>query len=166
MNNLQEKIEIIRAMDKGLTIQYSETDGEEDDWEDLETGELDFGMYEYRIKPNDNPDARFQIGDKLVDRRVEGQDSPLRFELTSIDDKMAKLDGCWDVPLDELYKHYTFVNDVLWYFETYDFSASTWRMITDRRFAICDISDKFKYDYDRGTLRPLYALGFALSKKR
>lgn len=37
MNNLQEKIEIIRAMEKGLTIQYSETDGEEDDWEDLKT---------------------------------------------------------------------------------------------------------------------------------
>lgn len=31
MNTLKEKIEILKAMDKGLTIQYSETDGEEDD---------------------------------------------------------------------------------------------------------------------------------------
>lgn len=47
MNNLQEKIEIIRAMEKGLTIQYSETDGEEDDWEDLKTTELDFDLSYY-----------------------------------------------------------------------------------------------------------------------
>ena len=38
MNTLQEKIEILKAMDKGLTIQYSETDGETDDWEDLLKG--------------------------------------------------------------------------------------------------------------------------------
>lgn len=31
MNNLQEKIKILQAMEKGLTIQYSETDGEEDE---------------------------------------------------------------------------------------------------------------------------------------
>lgn len=55
MNTLKEKIEILKAMDKGLTIQYSETDGETDDWEDLLTGELDFGIYEYRVKPNSEP---------------------------------------------------------------------------------------------------------------
>lgn len=33
MNTLQEKIEILKAMDKGLTIQYSETDGETDEWD-------------------------------------------------------------------------------------------------------------------------------------
>lgn len=33
MNTLKEKIEILKAMDKGLTIQYSETNGETDDWE-------------------------------------------------------------------------------------------------------------------------------------
>ena len=47
MNTLKEKIEILKAMNKGLTIQYSETDRETDDWEDLLTGELDFSMYEY-----------------------------------------------------------------------------------------------------------------------
>jgi len=76
MNTLQEKIEIIQAMDKGLTIQYSETDGETDDWEDMLTGELDFGMYEYRVKPNKNPDTTFQIGDKLVHIADEGKLEP------------------------------------------------------------------------------------------
>lgn len=76
MNNLQEKIDILRAMEKGLTIQYSETDGEEDDWEDLKTTELDFDLYTYRVKPNSksksNPDARFKVGDKLVRIADEG----------------------------------------------------------------------------------------------
>lgn len=62
MNTLQEKVAVLEAIDKGLSIQYSETDGETDDWEDLKTTELDFGMYEYRIKPNSkpksNPDAQ------------------------------------------------------------------------------------------------------------
>jgi len=41
MNTLKEKIKILEAMEKGSTIQYSETDGETDEWEDLKTSELD-----------------------------------------------------------------------------------------------------------------------------
>lgn len=86
MNILQEKIEILKAMDKGLTIQYSETDGETDDWEDLLTGELDFGMYEYRVKPKNNPDAMFKIGDKVVNVANEGEFNPPIFTVKGFDD--------------------------------------------------------------------------------
>ena len=50
MNTLQEKIEILKAMEKGLTIQYSETDGETDDWEDLLTGENTIWYFEFKLK--------------------------------------------------------------------------------------------------------------------
>ena len=64
MNTLQEKIAVLKAMEEGSTIQYSETDGEENDWEDLKTSELDFSYYTYRIKPNET--TKFKVGDNLV----------------------------------------------------------------------------------------------------
>lgn len=80
MNTMKEKITILEAMEKHIPIQYSETDGETDDWEDLKTSELDFDLYTYRVKPNSkpksNPDARFKIGDKLVRIADEGIFNP------------------------------------------------------------------------------------------
>lgn len=52
MNTLQEKIAVLEAMEKNIPIQYSETDGETDEWFDLKTSELDFDLYTYRVKPN------------------------------------------------------------------------------------------------------------------
>lgn len=65
MNTLKEKIAILEAMEKGLAIQYSETDGETDDWEDLKTSELDFALYTYRVNPNENFKNTFRLGDGL-----------------------------------------------------------------------------------------------------
>ena len=76
MNTIKEKIAVLKAMEKNIPIQYSETDGEEDGWEDLKTTELDFDLYTYRVKPNSkpksNPDARFKVEDKLVRIADEG----------------------------------------------------------------------------------------------
>ena len=121
MNNLQEKIEIIRAMDKGLTIQYSETDGEEDDWEDLLTGELDFDMYEYRVKPNSKPrtnsDARFSIGDQLVNIADEGKLNPLivtvRGFASNGDYQWEEIKGQTNV--EAIDANYLNINDVYWW---------------------------------------------------
>lgn len=52
-------------MDRGETIQYSETDGETDEWEDLKTSELDFALYTYRVNPNENFKNTFRLGDGL-----------------------------------------------------------------------------------------------------
>lgn len=117
MNNLQEKIEIIRAMDTGLTIQYSETDGEEDDWEDLLTGELDFGMYEYRVKPLTNPDAVFQIGDKLVRGFDEGEFNP---EIVTVKGFTINGDYLFEeddihTPVEAVDANYRNINDVYWW---------------------------------------------------
>ena len=86
MNNLQKKIEILQAMDKGLTIQYSETDGEKDDWKDLKTIELDFSLYTYRVKPRHNFNARFKVGDKIVNLADEGKVNPPIFTVKDFDD--------------------------------------------------------------------------------
>ena len=117
MNNLQEKIDILRAMEKGLTIQYSETDGEEDDWEDLLTGELDFGMYEYRVKPLTNPDAVFQIGDKLVRGFDEGEFNP---EIVTVKGFTSNGDYLFEgdaihTPVEAVDANYRNINDVYWW---------------------------------------------------
>nr|DAV20010.1 MAG TPA: hypothetical protein [Caudoviricetes sp.] len=121
MNNLQEKIEIIRAMEKGLTIQYSETDGEEDDWEDLKTTELDFDLYTYRVKPNSkpksNPDARFKVGDKLVRIADEGKLNPL---IVTIRDFASNGDYRWEeikgqTNIEAIDANYLNINDVCWW---------------------------------------------------
>lgn len=117
MNNLQEKIEIIRAMDKGSVIQYSETDGEEDDWEDLLTSELDFDLYTYRIKPNENPDALFQVGDKLVRGLDEGKLEP---EIVTVKDFTSNGDYLFEgdairTPTEAVDANYRNINDVYWW---------------------------------------------------
>nr|DAO88416.1 MAG TPA: hypothetical protein [Caudoviricetes sp.] len=117
MNNLQEKIEIIRAMDKGLTIQYSETDGEEDDWEDLKVSELDFALYTYRVKPLTNPDATFQAGDKLVRGLDEGKLEP---EIITVKGFTKNGDYLFEgdaihTPVEAVDANYRNINDVYWW---------------------------------------------------
>lgn len=86
MNTLQEKVAVLEAMDKGLTIQYSETDGETDDWEDLKTTELDFTLYTYRVKPSNHSSARFEVGDRIVNISDEGKFNPHIFTVKGFDD--------------------------------------------------------------------------------
>ena len=121
MNNLQEKIDILRAMEKGLTIQYSETDGEEDDWEDLKTTELDFELYTYRVKPNSklksNPDARFKIGDKLVRIADEGILNP---PIVTVRGFSTTGEYQWEevynrTPIEAIDANYLDINDVYWW---------------------------------------------------
>lgn len=121
MNTLKEKIEILKAMDKGLTIQYSETDGETDDWEDLLTGELDFGMYEYRVKPNskpkNNPNARFKIGDKIVNVANEGEFNP---PIVTVKGFSSTGEYQWEevynrTPIEAIDANYLNINDVYWW---------------------------------------------------
>lgn len=121
MNTLQEKIAILKAMEKGLTIQYSETDGETDDWEDLLTGELDFGMYKYRVKlknkPKSNPDARFKIGDKLVRIADKGIFNPpivtVRGFSTTGEYQLEEV--CDQTPIEAIDANYLNINDVYWW---------------------------------------------------
>ena len=118
MNNLQEKIDILRAMEKGLTIQYSETDGEEDDWEDLKTTELDFDLYTYRVnKPKSNPDARFKVGDKLVRIAVEGIFNP---SIVTVRGFSTTGEYQWEevynrTPIEAIDANYLNINDVYWW---------------------------------------------------
>ena len=127
MNTLQEKIAVLKAMEEGSTIQYSETDGEEDDWEDLLTGELDFGMYEYRVKPNENPDAIFQIGDKLVKGLDEGKLEP---EIVTVKGFTKNGDYLFEgdaihTPVEAVDANYRNINDVYW-----------WHVIQDRKSVV------------------------------
>ena len=117
MNTLQEKIEIVQAMEKGLTIQYSETDGEEGDWEDLLTSELDFSLYTYRVKSTVNPNASFQIGDKVVNKADEGQFNPQILTVRGFD---ADRDYIWEEVnhttwVDRVDTNYININDVYWW---------------------------------------------------
>ena len=161
MNNLQEKIEIIRAMDKGLTIQYSETDGEEDDWEDMLTGELDFGMYEYRVKPNKNPDTTFQIGDKLVHIADEGKLEP---EIVTVKGFTKNGDYLFEgdaihTPVEAVDANYRNINDVYW-----------WHVIHYKkqdRYTLAPTMLKLREvkGWANEVYEPMFSMGFRISRK-
>ena len=160
MNTLKEKIEILEAMERGEVIQFSETDGEvEEDWEDLKTSELDFELYTYRVKPN----SRLEVGNKIVLISDEGA-TPDVFELTRLDDGKAMVDGYIECSLKELYECYISVENVLWYFETYDYVTKKWKLITSSRFTIKEADGLFAISHNIAKWRPLYPLGFALKE--
>lgn len=175
MNTLQEKIEILKAMDKGLTIQYSETDGETDDWEDLETGELDFGMYEYRVKPKSkpksNPDARFKIGDVLVRRSDEGK--PIKdnenylftIEEADQDAGLYFLSNGQALDMETAHSDYldAFGSKVLWYWEIK--TDGDWSMPTATRKTFQEVIELTSNDNKPVTQRrALYSLGFEIKE--
>nr|DAX64762.1 MAG TPA: hypothetical protein [Caudoviricetes sp.] len=160
MNTLQERIEIVQAMEKGLTIQYSETDGEEGDWEDLLTGELDFGMYEYRVKPNENPDANFQIGDKLVRGFDEGKLEP---EIVTVKGFTSYGDYLFEgeaihTPVEAVDANYRSIKEVYW-----------WHIIHYKkqdRYALAPTMMKLGEIKDRAneTYEPMFSMGFRIPR--
>jgi len=165
MNTLKEKIEILKAMDKGLTIQYSETDGETDDWEDLLTGELDFSMYEYRVKPNskpkNNPDARFKIGDKVVNGANEGEFNP---PIVTVKDFSSTGEYQWEevfnrTPIEAIDANYLNINDVYW-----------WHVIhyhKEDRYTLAPTMMKLGEvkGWANETYSPMFEMGFRISRK-
>lgn len=155
---LEEKIEVIKAYAEGKAVEVY--DKYSNEWFAKEHNAWDFDVYKYRIKPDET--TKFKVGDKLVDKGADGEENPIRFELTSIVDGIVKLDDCWDCSLEELYERYISVEDVLWYFEIYDYGNKTWRLLTDRRFTIREANDLFASSHDTSKWRPMYSLGFAL----
>lgn len=169
MNTLQEKIEILKAMDKGLTIQYSETDGETDDWEDLLTGELDFGMYKYRVKPNSkpnskpksNPDAVFKIGDKIVNVANEGEFNP---PIVTVKGFSSTGEYQWEevynrTPIEVIDANYLNINDVYW-----------WHVIhyhKEDRYTLAPTMMKLGEvkGWANETYSPMFEMGFRISRK-
>lgn len=165
MNNLQEKIEIIRAMEKGLTIQYSETDGEEDDWEDLKTTELDFDLYTYRVKPNSksksNPDARFKVGDKLVRIADEGILNP---PIVTVRGFSTTGEYQWEevynrTPIEAIDVNYMNINEVYW-----------WHIIhykKEDRYTLAPTMMKLGEvkGWANEVYEPMFSMGFRISRK-
>lgn len=117
MNTLQEKVAILESIDKGLPIQYSEPDGETDDWEDLKTTELDFTLYAYRIKPSNHSSARFKVGDRVVNISDEGKFNPHIFTVKGFDNMGSYL---WEEtynrsPIDVTDANCKHINEVYWW---------------------------------------------------
>lgn len=159
MNTTSEMIEIIKAYDAGMPIQYRETNGKaEEDWEDKNTYTFNFTKYTYRIKPS----SKFKVGDKVILKEAEGVANPLISEITQMNNEKAMLYDCWEYSLQELHTNYVNIEDVLWYFEIYDYVTKTWKLIADRRFTIKEADEEFASSHDTTKWRPMYALGFAL----
>lgn len=167
MNTLKEKIKILEAMDRGETIQYSETDGETDEWEDLKTSELDFDLYTYRVKPNSkprtNPDARFKVGDVLVLITAEGELCPTRYKVIGVSDNYYEFDCTSPYSIKEADEDFTNERDVLWYFEVYDSHQGRWSIFDVGRLTIDEMTKEYApYDDHIHKFRPFYTLGFSM----
>lgn len=144
MNTLQEKVAVSEAIDKGLSIQYSETDGETDDWEDLKTTELDFTLYTYRVKPSNHSSARFKVGDRIVNISDEGKFNPHIFTVKGFDNMGNYL---WEETYNRSPIDVTDAND------THKLLNTTMEIIRDVQ------------EYYKGRVRditPMYSMGFRL----
>lgn len=167
MNTLKEKIKILEAMEKGSTIQYSETDGETDEWEDLKTSELDFDLYTYRVKPNSkprtNPDARFKVGDVLVLITAEGELCPTRYKVIGVSDNYYEFDCTSPYSIKEADENFINERDVLWFFEFYDYVSKRYSM-HPIRLTTPEIDEEFGANHDTLSWKPMYNLGFRLKE--
>lgn len=164
---MKEKIAVLKAIDKGLPIQYSETDGETDEWEDLKTTELDFDLYTYRVKPNSkpktNPDARFKIGDVLVRKTAENMLNPTRFLVKKVFDDEYVLESSTITDREVIEDMFVSEKDVLWYFEFYDYASKEYSLSSTRN--TIEKADKdFAPYHDTFKWQPMYLLGFRLKE--
>ena len=161
MNTLKEKIAILEAMEKGLTIQYSDTDGETDEWWDLETSELDFAMYTYRVKPNSNPDARFKIGDKVVHIADEGKLRPFVSTIKGFTSNGEYLLG--EVgnrsPVEAIDANYINVKDAYWFHLVYDEESDKYSL-TAGMYKTSELKPCAKEEYI-----PMFEMGFRIPRK-
>ena len=165
MNNLQEKIAVLKAMEKNIPIQYSETDGETDDWEDLKTTELDFDLYTYRVKPNSepksNPDAKFKAGDKLVRIADEGIFNP---PIVTVRGFSTTGEYQWEevhnrTPIEAIDANYLDINDVYW-----------WHVIhykKEDRYTLAPTMMKLGEikSWANEVYEPMFSMGFRISRK-
>ena len=163
MNTTSEMIEIIKAYDAGKPIQYTDTNGEvEEDWKDKDTYTFNFTAYTYRIKPN----PKFKVGDKVVLISNEGKACPPISSLTKLYDDTVYLSYYGKCSLQELHTYYINIEDVLWYFETYDYTTKKWGLVTAWRFTIKEADKEFASSHHITKWRPMYALGFALNENK
>lgn len=163
MNTLKEKTAILEAMEKGLAIQYSKTDGETDDWEDLKTSELDFALYTYRVNPNENFKNTFRLGDVVVYKSEVGYPVPDRYEITKILKDGYELDDTIIRSIEYCEKEFINERDVLWYFEVYDSNQGRWSIFDVGRLTIDEMTKEYApYDDHIHKFRPFYTLGFSM----
>ena len=158
---IKRKIAVLEAMEKGKTIQYSETDGEENDWEDLKTSELDFSDYTYRVKPDKT--TKFNKGDTLVFIGVAEAPNPIRYKVTEIKNNYYEFDCISPRPIEEVNENFINERDVLWYFEIYDYVYKKFSMHPSR-LTIPEMDKAFGANHDTLSWKPMYNLGFRLKE--
>lgn len=161
MNTLQEKIAVLKAMEEGSTIQYSETDGEENDWEDLKTSELDFSYYTYRIKPNET--TKFKVGDNLVFKMDENKVGPVIYKVIKVKENFYDFYNTSPYAKNEAEQDFIDERDVLWYFEFYDYSTKKYSM-HPTRMTMNEMDKEFGAHHDTLSWQPMYHLGFRLKE--
>nr|DAU39328.1 MAG TPA: hypothetical protein [Caudoviricetes sp.] len=161
---MKEKVAILEAMEQGMDIQYSTTDGETDEWEDLKTTELDFSLYTYRVKsddkPKSNPDAKFKAGDKLVNIADEGTFDP---SIVTVSDFSSTGEYQWKevynrTPINVIDTNYVSIDDVYWWHYIYYHKED--------RYTLAPTMMKLGEAKDRSneTYHPMFSMGFRIPR--
>lgn len=162
MNNLQEKIELLKAYKEGKTVErYDDTSNT---WCKVIHDIWDFEYCQYRIKPIGT--LKFKVHDNLVYRGDENKPFPAIYTVKDIDNTGYTLDGDeFEKSPSVIEKEYINERDVLWYFE--------WRTAKDQfikdfepyRITIEEAIDKVITTKDLIECFPIRALGFRIKKE-
>ena len=156
---LEKKIELITAYAEGKAVEVYDKDS--DEWFAKEYDAWDFDGYNYRIKPDET--TKFAVGDTLVFMRVAGEPNPFRYKITEVSDNSYKFEHVSPTPIEEVDKNFINEQDVLWYFEIYDYATKKYSM-HPTRMTINEMDEEFGANHDTLSWKPMYSLGFKLKE--
>jgi len=159
MNNLQEKIELLKAYKEGNTVErYDDTSNT---WCKVIHDIWDFEDGTYRVKSD--RDTKFKVGDTLVFKDSEEGLCPMTYTITDIDETNYKFEYTSPTAIEEVNKDFINERDVLWYFEIYDYISKEYSMYP-KRITRAELEKEYASKHDTFRWKPIYALGFKLKE--
>ena len=158
---LEEKLKLITAYhNKEIVERFYEYDGVEV-WQPVGLDAWNFELGQYRIKPNSEP--KYKVDDVLVDKTEEGRSNPVLYKCTGIGNNWYYFNGKTERTKEFVHNNFIDINEVLWYFEAYDYVAKKYTM-HPARMTIPEMDEKFAANHDTLSWKPMYNLGFKLKE--
>ena len=157
-----EKVDVVNAFYEGKGRIVQVFNNATNRWEDVYFQIWDFEHNQYRIKPTKRTN-KFDVGDTLVFKRVAGQPSPFRYEITEVTDDSYKFKHVSPSLIEEADENFINERDALWYFEIYDHNDKKYYMHSTRK-TIPKMDEEFEAYRDKLSWEPMYNLGFKLKE--
>lgn len=155
---LEEKLKVIKAFSEGKPVEIYTIHGW---WEPKVQDVWDFNKCIYRVKPEAS--AKFKAGDIVVRECDEDWMMPDRRTIEKLKDGICYFADGSNMEIEDLERYYINEQDVLWYFEIYDYMSKKYIM-NPTRATTAEMDKEHAGHHDTLRWEPIYALGFKLKE--